>query len=105
MASHRRRAHHTCAIGARNLLYSGHSIAEISAHRRGPMSDLTIYTVGHSNVSAEAFVALLRQHGITAVADVRSHPYSRYLPHFSQPALKATLREAGLHYVFLGREL
>jgi uncharacterized protein (DUF488 family) len=69
------------------------------------MSDLTIYTVGHSNVSAEAFVALLRQHGITAVADVRSHPYSRYLPHFSQPALKATLREAGLHYVFLGREL
>lgn len=69
------------------------------------MSDTTVYTVGHSNVSGELFVALLRQHRITAIADVRSHPYSRYLPHFSQPALKATLREAGIHYVFLGREL
>lgn len=64
-----------------------------------------IYTVGHSNVPIEGFVALLRRHGISAIADVRSHPYSRYLPHFSQPALRAALREAGIHYVFLGREL
>ena len=69
------------------------------------MGDTTIYTVGHSNGSAEAFIALLRQHRITAIADVRSHPYSRYLPHFSQPALKAALREAAIRYVFLGREL
>jgi uncharacterized protein (DUF488 family) len=69
------------------------------------MTQPTIYTVGHSNVSGEAFVALLRQHEISAVADVRSQPYSRYLPHFSQGPLKAALREAGIAYVFLGREL
>lgn len=65
----------------------------------------TLYTVGHSNGGGEAFLALLQRHAIGAVADVRSQPYSRYLPHFSRPALRAALREAGIGYVFLGREL
>jgi uncharacterized protein (DUF488 family) len=69
------------------------------------MSGDTIYTVGHSNTGVEAFIALLRRHGIIAVADVRSRPYSQFLPHFNQPALKAALREAGIGYVFLGKEL
>ncbi|GAB4461151.1 MAG: hypothetical protein OHK0037_09650 [Elainellaceae cyanobacterium] len=66
---------------------------------------MPLYTIGHSNHSPDAFLALLRQHGITALADVRSHPYSRYLPHFTQPALKSLLDEAEIHYVFLGKEL
>lgn len=64
-----------------------------------------IFTIGHSNGSFEALLALLRRHGVTAVGDVRSHPYSRYLPHFSRPALRSALRQAGIGYVFLGREL
>ena len=39
----------------------------------------TIYTVGHSNHEPERFVALLRQHGIEQIVDVRSSPYSRCL--------------------------
>lgn len=66
---------------------------------------MPLYTIGHSNHSPDAFLALLQQHGIMALADVRSHPYSRYLPHFTQAALKALLAEAGIHYVFLGKEL
>ncbi|GAB4153309.1 MAG: hypothetical protein Fur0046_33250 [Cyanobacteria bacterium J069] len=66
---------------------------------------MPLYTIGHSNHSPEAFLALLQQHGITALADVRSHPYSRYLPHFSQSTLKALLVDAGIRYVFLGKEL
>ena len=50
-------------------------------------------------------MALLHQHGITALADVRSHPYSRYLPHFNQSALKASLNKERIYYVFLGKEL
>ncbi len=42
------------------------------------MKDRTIFTIGHSNHSIEQFVALLQQHGITALADVRSAPYSRF---------------------------
>ncbi len=34
-----------------------------------------LFTIGHSNHSIEAFIALLQRHGISAVADVRSPPY------------------------------
>ncbi|MBD2199906.1 MULTISPECIES: DUF488 domain-containing protein [Calothrix] len=66
---------------------------------------MEIFTIGHSNHSIETFITLLQQHGVTALADVRSHPYSRYLPHFSQSPLKSALVNAGISYVFLGREL
>lgn len=68
------------------------------------MPDL-IYTIGHSTHSTERFIELLTAHRITAVADVRSHPYSRFTPQFSREGLRANLRKAGLAYVFLGREL
>jgi uncharacterized protein (DUF488 family) len=66
---------------------------------------MTVYTIGHSTHSLETFLALLRAAAITAVADVRSHPMSRRLPHFNKEPLQATLREAGIAYVFLGKEL
>ena len=66
---------------------------------------MELFTIGHSNHSIEVFIALLQQHGVTALADVRSHPYSRYLPHFNQTPLKTALFDAGIRYVFLGREL
>ena len=64
-----------------------------------------VYTIGHSNHSMEKFLALLFQHEITVVADVRSHPFSRYNPHFNRASLQAELQNAGLGYVFLGQEL
>ena len=36
---------------------------------------------------------------------MRSAPYSRYCPHFSKDALSRSLGDAGIEYVFLGREL
>lgn len=71
--------------------------------RFGAMQPL--YTLGHSNHSPEKFLDLLQSQGITALADVRSAPYSRYLPHFNQQALKPLLAQAEIRYVFLGAEL
>ena len=65
----------------------------------------SVFTIGHSTHSAEAFVALLRQHGIEAVADVRSSPFSRFNPQFNREALDQFLRANGIRYVFLGKEL
>lgn len=65
----------------------------------------TVYTIGHSKHSLGEFVALLKQHGITAVADVRSAPYSRFNPQFNKNALDRDLKAHGIKYVFLGREL
>lgn len=64
-----------------------------------------LFTVGHSTHPIEVFVGLLKQHGITALADVRSHPYSRHFPQYSQEALKAALAREQIAYVFLGKEL
>lgn len=64
-----------------------------------------LYTIGHSNHSIETFVDLLQQYNITALGDVRSHPYSRYVPQYSYESLKSKLAEVGITYVFLGKEL
>jgi uncharacterized protein (DUF488 family) len=66
---------------------------------------LTIYTVGHSNQTTEEFLALLHRHGIDVLVDVRSAPYSSYVPHFNQPALAELLRETRVRYLYLGKEL
>lgn len=68
-------------------------------------SDLTILTVGHSNHSREYFESLLKSHFVTAIADVRSAPFSRRSPQFNRDELKAALSEVGVAYSFLGREL
>ena len=67
--------------------------------------DRTVLTVGHSSHSLDAFAGLLRMHGVTAVADVRSVPGSRFNPHFDRGALERGLKEHGIRHVFLGREL
>ena len=64
-----------------------------------------VFTIGHSNHSLEAFLALLRRHDVEEVIDVRSSPYSRYSPHFNHDVLNAALGKAGIEYVFLGGEL
>jgi len=68
-------------------------------------SNVGIFTVGHSNVEADRFLALLRQHAIRLVVDVRSVPYSRFNPQFNREILRSTLRAAGITYSYGGAEL
>ena len=65
----------------------------------------TLYTIGHSTHPTDHLLHLLVMHEITAVADVRSSPYSRHNPQFNRETLQKSLRGAGLEYVFLGKEL
>jgi uncharacterized protein (DUF488 family) len=69
------------------------------------MNASMIYTIGHSKHPIERFTALLQQHGIEALADVRSTPYSRFNPQFNREKLQAALAGVGIRYVFLGEEL
>ncbi|MEP6768211.1 MAG: DUF488 domain-containing protein [Acidobacteriota bacterium] len=59
----------------------------------------SIATVGHSNRSLEAFLALLAAHRVSQVVDVRRYPASRKWPHFSAVALAESLPAAGVVYV------
>jgi len=65
----------------------------------------TVFTIGHSTRPQERFIALLRQHGMTALCDVRSKPYSRMNPQFNREELKEALLAQGVEYRFLGKEL
>ena len=65
----------------------------------------TLFTVGHSTHTAEVFFRLLTMNRISAIADVRSRPYSRMNPQFNQQPLRAQLKMAGIEYVPLGVEL
>src|SRR4051794_41944027 len=62
------------------------------------MEPRTLYTIGHSTRTIEQFVALLREHGIELLVDVRRFPGSRRHPHFGSAALAASLAEAGIDY-------
>lgn len=70
-----------------------------------PSDQPVLFTIGHSTHPIEEFIALLRCHDITAVCDVRSAPYSRFNPQFRREALAASLKDADIAYVYLGREL
>lgn len=64
-----------------------------------------VFSVGHSNQSVEALIALLKQHAIEAVVDTRSYPASKYAPQFNRAALELRLPAESIKYKFRGDEL
>jgi uncharacterized protein (DUF488 family) len=65
----------------------------------------TVLTIGHSNHELGHLLQLLHTNQVTAVADIRSEPYSGFNPQFNQEGLKSSLETSGINYVFLGDEL
>ena len=65
----------------------------------------SILTVGHSNHEVQVLINLLRKHGVTAVADIRSTPYSAATPQVDRENLKPQLQSEGFKYVYLGDQL
>jgi uncharacterized protein (DUF488 family) len=57
-----------------------------------------VFTVGHSTHALDDFVALLREHAIEVVADVRAYPGSRRHPHFGGEALATELSRRGIEH-------
>ena len=60
-----------------------------------------IFTVGHSTLPIDDFIALLKVYEIGCLADVRTVPRSRHNPQFNSDALAASLREQTIAYVSL----
>jgi uncharacterized protein (DUF488 family) len=66
---------------------------------------MVVFTIGHSNLPLESFIALLKQHNISTVVDVRSQPFSSYNPQFNQGNLANRLELNSINYKFLGDKL
>jgi hypothetical protein len=77
----------------------------VADHQEPAATPPIIFTIGHSNLAAESFLALLRHHGLETLIDVRSAPFSRFRPHFSRRALSAYLDDAGIRYIWAGSTL
>lgn len=61
----------------------------------------TVYTIGHSNRSIEQFIALLDEHNIALLVDIRTVPRSRHNPQFGQDQLPDSLRASGIDYRYV----
>jgi uncharacterized protein (DUF488 family) len=64
-----------------------------------------LFSIGHSNIPAERFIAMLRTAGVNAIADVRSTPASRCFPWFSSKNLARSLQDGGMLYMPFGDSL
>ena len=64
-----------------------------------------IYTIGHSNITLESFIEISKLFKLQLVVDVRSSPYSKYVPHFNRENINKTLKENNIRYIFLGNYL
>ncbi|HXW90194.1 MAG TPA: DUF488 domain-containing protein [Terriglobales bacterium] len=59
------------------------------------------YTLGHSTRSLEEFLEVLEAHRIETLADIRSFPMSRRLPHFNRESIEKSLAKVGIDYRWL----
>lgn len=61
-----------------------------------------LYSVGHSNQTLEAFVALLHRHQIKLLVDVRTSPRSGFVPQFDKVVLENKLPGFKIRYRYMG---
>jgi uncharacterized protein (DUF488 family) len=61
----------------------------------------TVFTVGHSTLPIERFIALLQTYGIERLADIRTIPRSRHNPQFNDTALAGSVTAQHLEYAHL----
>lgn len=65
-----------------------------------------LLTIGYGNQrSFDDFATLLLNHGVNYLIDVRTRPFSKFRPEFSQEPLAANLKRNGIVYVMLGDAL
>jgi uncharacterized protein (DUF488 family) len=69
------------------------------------MTAFDLFSIGHSNIPAERFVAMLRAANVSAIADVRTTPVSRFCPWFSAKNLAPLLAREGMEYLSYGDAL
>lgn len=77
----------------------------VSQAAASPETGPSLHTIGYGARSLEGFLAVLRQHRIEYVLDVRSAPYSKFKPEFSKEVFEAALKAHGIRYVFMGDTL
>lgn len=66
---------------------------------------MILYTLGHSTYQLTDFIDLLKECGVSVIADVRSVPHSRWLPQYNRDTFASCLKHFGIRYEFFGDRL
>ena len=69
------------------------------------MAKLKCFTIGHSTHTVEKFGELLAKNGVNCVIDVRTAPYSKYVPQYNKENIERELKKLNMIYLFMGAEL
>jgi uncharacterized protein (DUF488 family) len=64
-------------------------------------SSPTVFTVGHSTRSLEAFIGVLRENSVKKVVDIRTIRRSRHNPQFNQETLPDHLKASRIGYIHI----
>jgi uncharacterized protein (DUF488 family) len=65
---------------------------------------MAVFTIGYGGRRFDDFVALLQQHGISLVVDIRRFPRSK-MPEYNKESLEAKLPQFGISYIWMGETL
>src|SRR5258708_19838803 len=76
-------------------------MSELPPQQEARWPEDVIFTLGHSTLPIEAFLALLQAYGIERLVDIRTIPRSRHNPQFNDTALASSLKTRHLQYVHL----
>jgi uncharacterized protein (DUF488 family) len=66
---------------------------------------LTIFTIGHSNYTLGDFFKVIETYSINCLVDVRSSPYSKYVPQYNKDKITPEVLGRNLKYVYKGKQL
>jgi len=66
---------------------------------------VTLYTLGHSRHAIETFIALVHDHNVDLIVDVRGQPYSRFNPQYNREQFKKSLANRQVDYIWFGDRL
>lgn len=76
-------------------------MARTHQHQKSAWPDGAIFTVGHSTLPIERFIAELHAYDIKCVADIRTVPRSRHSPQFNADAVSQSLKRDEIEYASL----
>src|SRR5215208_382458 len=76
-------------------------MSEHPAPQQAHWPERAVFTLGHSTLPIERFMARLHAYGIERLVDIRSMPRSRHNPQFNDTALVSGLTAEHLDYVHM----
>ena len=65
----------------------------------------TLFSIGYATKPLTEFMVQLQSYEVNVVADVRSVPYSAAFHDYHRELLQRALKQQGISYVYLGKEL